>query len=322
MKVSNNKRFAKMENPDKPSFNEEDALSAPPTVTELEPAAAQPSSPRHKPAIRFNLYVMLFGLLLVIAGVVITASYLASRHNAAPASISSQNLSKSAFEQLANSSATIGTTDQVLNIQSSAIFGGKVLVRQDLEVAGNLQLGGTLAPKDLAVGGTAQFGDAQINKTLSVAGTASIQGALTAKSLQVSGSGAFSGPVSAPQITTSSLQLSGDLIITHHITTGGPTPGRSNGGALGSGGTSSVSGSDSGGSISINTGGSPAAGCFVTINFTSHYANTPHVLVTPVGSSAAGLSYYINRTASNFSICTTTAAAGGASFGFDYFVVD
>jgi len=313
-----------MENPDKPTLNEADALSATPVVAELEPAAAPPppKSPWRRPAIHINLYIILFVLLLVIAGIVVTVSYMANRHSAAPASIASQNLSKSAFEQLANSSATIGSTDQVLNIQSSAIFGGKVLVRQDLEVAGNLQLGGTLAPKDLAVGGTAQFGDAQINKTLSVAGTASVQGALTAKSLQVSGSGTFSGPLSAPQITTSNLQLSGDLILTHHITTGGPTPGRSNGNALGGGGTSSVSGSDSGGSITISTGGSPSAGCFVTINFTARYANTPHILVTPVGSSAAGLSYYINRTTSNFSVCTTTPAPSGVSFGFDYFVVD
>lgn len=272
---------------------------------------------------RLNIYLLLFILVLVIAATVLIVAYISSKHNSKAANISSQTLSQSTLDQLANSDVNVGSSSQVLNVKSSAVFAGKVLVRQDLEVAGNLQISGTLALNDITVAGTAQLGQAQVNKNLSVAGNTGIQGAVTiAKSLQVSGSGSFSGPLSAPQVTTSSLQLNGDLALTHHITAGGATPSRTNGGALGSGGTSSVSGSDTGGSVAITTGGSPAAGCFITVNFTSKYNATPHVLVTPVGSAAGGMSYYINRSATSFSICDASAPPAGSSFGFDYFVID
>ena len=271
----------------------------------------------------FNIYLLLFVLVLIVAIAIIVAAYLDNKHISGTSNLSSGSLSQSTLEQLANSDATVGSSSQVLNVQSSAIFAGKVLVRQDLEVAGSLQIGGTLALNNLSVAGTAQFGQEQINKNLSVAGDSSLQGAVTiAKSLQVSGSGSFGGSLSATQITTSNLQLSGDLILTHHITAGGTTPSRTNGSALGNGGTSSVSGSDTGGSITINTGSNPAAGCFVTINFTAKYNATPHILITPVGASAGGLNYYVNRSATSFSVCDATPAPVGASFGFDYFVVD
>jgi cytoskeletal protein CcmA (bactofilin family) len=322
--------------------SEEDSLEGSPTVIEPNvappetgapapgseiddppPAPPRPAAERWRHlAGRFNIYVLLFGLVVVVGVTIVVVAYLDSKHSSGTSSIASQSLSQSTFSKLANSDSTVGNAGQVLTIQSSAIFAGQVLVRQDLEVAGNLQIGGTLALNDLSVAGTAQFGQAQVNKNLSVAGSTSLQGAVTvAKSLQVNGGGNFSGPLSAPQVTTSSLQLNGDLTLTHHITVGGGTPGRTNGGALGGGGTSSVSGSDTGGSITINTGSGPAAGCFLTVNFTSKYNATPHVLVTPIGSAAGGLAYYIDRTAAGFSVCDATPPPAGASFGFDYFVV-
>jgi hypothetical protein len=272
---------------------------------------------------RVSIYLLLLVGLLFIAVVVVIATYLTSKRSQPVASIPTQNLSSSTLEQLANGGVTVGSSDQVLNVQSSAVFANKALFRQDLEVAGNLQIGKTLAINDLNVAGTAQFSQLQASKDLSVAGNTSIQGTTTiGKSLQVNGAGNFSGALTAPQLTVSSLQLNGDLVLTHHITAGGATPGRTSGGALGSGGTSSLSGSDTSGSININTGTTPAAGCFITVNFVSHFNATPHVLVTPVGSSAGGLSYYVNRSASNFSVCVAAPAPANASFGFDYWVVD
>ena len=262
-------------------------------------------------------------LVLIVAAIVIAVAYLESKRGSGTSSISSQSLSESTLKQLANSDVTVGNSSHVLNVQSSAVFAGKVLIRQDLEVAGNLQIGGTLALNGLSVAGTAQFGQAQVNKDLSVAGNTGLQGTVTiAKSLQVSGGGSFGGALTAPQITASTLQLNGDLVLTHHITAGGATPSRTNGSALGGGGTASVSGSDTSGSISINTGGGPGAGCFVTINFTSRYNSTPHVVITPVGSAAGSLAYYVNRSPAGFSVCDASAPPAGASFGFDYFVVD
>jgi cytoskeletal protein CcmA (bactofilin family) len=258
-----------------------------------------------------------------MAMVIIVIAYEQSRHSLASSTLKTQSLSQSTLNQLANSNSTIGSNQYVLNVESSAIFAGQVILKQSLEIAGNLQVGGTAAFNNITVAGTGQFNQATVNNNLTVGGNSAVQGSSTiAKSLQVSGSGSFGGALSAPQITTSTLQLSGDLVLQHHISVSGPAPSRSNGPALGSGGSASISGSDTAGSININTGGSPTVGCFVTINFTTAYNATPHVLVTPIGSSAGGLSYYVNRSTTSFSICDATTPPSGSSFGFDYFVID
>jgi hypothetical protein len=58
------------------------------------------------------------------------------------------------------------------------------------------------------------------------------------------------------------------------------------------------------------------------VNFTTKYNATPHVIVTPIGSAAANLAYYVNRSTSNFSICAANTPPSNASFGFDYFIVE
>jgi hypothetical protein len=150
-----------------------------------------------------------------------------------------------------------------------------------------------------------------------------LQGGLTVqKNLAVNGDATINGSLAASKITTDSLQMAGDLKLTHHISAGGSTPVRSNGSALGGGGTASVSGSDTAGSITINTGNSPSAGCYITVSFSSRFNATPHIVITPVGSSAANLNYYINRSTSSFSVCSTNAASAHRTFGFDYLAFD
>ncbi|MEO6513785.1 MAG: hypothetical protein ABIR37_03785 [Candidatus Saccharimonadales bacterium] len=272
----------------------------------------------------FNVYLLMFILVVIVALVVTVVSYLYNKsQNENNTTIKTQSLSQSALDQLANSDVTVGDAKQVLSVQSNAVFAGKVLVRDTLEVAGGLQVGGSLTLTGIKVAGTSVFDSVQVTKDLAVTGNTSIQGQLSIqKSLAVNGGGTFNGPISATQISTGSLQLAGDLNLTHHITAGGATPSRSNGTALGGGGTVSLSGSDTAGSITINTGSSPSTGCFVTINFTAKFNSTPHIVVTPVGSAAGGLAYYINRSTSNFSVCTNSSAPGGATFGFDYIAFD
>lgn len=270
---------------------------------------------------RLNIYLLFFVLLLLIGGGVVVVAYLKTSNqpttsNAPP----SQNLSASALQQLANNGTTIGDAKETLNIESNSVFQGTVLVRGNLEVAGTVKMGGTLALQSLTVSGSSSFGQLQA-KSLSVAGNTGIQGQLTALSLSIAGGGSFNGAVTAPAVVTNSLQLSGDLGLTHHIDTGGGVPGVGRGSGLGSGGSASVSGSDTAGSISIHTGSGTAAGCFATINFTQSFGNTPHVIITPIGFAAGGLHYYVNRSTSNFSVCTASAAPSGASFGFDYVVL-
>ncbi len=271
---------------------------------------------------RFNVYLLLFIFVLLLAGAIIILSYVQNKKVPAGSQLQTQTLSQKTLDKLATSDTAVGSNNQILTVESSAIFTNKVLVRKDVEVAGNLQIGGTVGLTNLSVAGTSQFGQLQINKNLSVAGDTGIQGNLTvAKSLQVSGSGSF-GTLSATQINTSNLQLNGDLTLSHHIKTTGAAPGHSSGTALGGGGTTTVSGSDISGTVTVNTGSNPPAGCFVTINFTSRYDNTPRVLLTPLGAASGGLTYYVSHTPTSFSICDATPAPAGASFGFDYFVIE
>jgi cytoskeletal protein CcmA (bactofilin family) len=303
-----------------------ESTGAPTPDTPPTPPTKPPFPKRIKDRLRrVNIFVLAFGAVAIVGICIVAVAYLMNGKTTTTASttLSSQNLSPSSLAKLANNDATVGTSGQLLNIESNATFAGQVLVHQNLAVAGNLDIGGVLSLTNISVGGTSDLAQTSVSKNLAVAGITNLQGAVTiASSLQVSGSGNFSGPVTAPQITTTSLQINGELQLSHHITTNGSTPTSSGGSALGGGGTSSISGNDVAGSISINTGGSPPAGCFVSVKFASAYATTPHILLTPVGSAAGGLSYYINPSPSGFSVCDATSPPSGSTFGFDYFVID
>jgi hypothetical protein len=302
------------------------AVSSPPPEGQNQPPTNQPKGPSliKRFLRRVNIYFLLFLLLILIALVVVAVAYFYGKQsNGSETKINSQTLSQKDLENLANGDSTIGDANSVLNIRSNAVFGGKVLIRDSLEVAGGLQVGGSLTLQGLTVSGDSKFSQVEIGKGLSVNGNTGINGQLAVQSgLSVNGGGTFKGPVSTPQITTSSLQLNGALTVMHHITAGGPLPSGSRGSAVGGGGSASVNGSDTAGSISIGTGSSPAAGCFITVRFAQNFNSTPHVVITPVGSTAGSLKYYVNRSPSNFSVCTASPAPGGRSFGFDYIVFD
>ncbi len=272
---------------------------------------------------QFNLYLLLFIFVLLLSGVIIAVGYFQSEQSNDQTSVKSQTLTQSTLDKVASSDANIGNSQEVLNVDSSAVFAGQVLVRNDLQVAGSLEIGGTVALTNLTVGGTTSLGQLSVSKNLALTGNAAIQGAVAiAGSLQVNGAGTFSGALSASQITTANLQLNGNLVLTHHISAGGPTPSHTAGSAVGNGGTATVGGSDTSGSVTINTGSSPFAGCFITVNFSQAFDETPHVVITPVGVAAAGLSYYVNRDTNSFSICDATNPPSGSSFAFDYFIVE
>lgn len=269
-----------------------------------------------------NVYMLLFIFIVLVSVIVVFIGVQRSKKDATTPTISTQPLTQEELSKLSGSDVKVGDPKQTLSVESNAIFAGKVLIRDSLDVAGALRLGGPLGVPSLNVTGSGTFNEILANK-LSISTDASIQGQLTIlKTLNVTGGGSFGGPISAPQITIGSLQLNGDLTFSRHIDAGGGTPGKSDGSALGSGGTSSVSGTDTAGTVNINTGGGPGAGCFVTITFTQKFNSTPHVVITPVGSGAAGINYYVNRTSTSFSICTTNSAPGASSFAFDYIVID
>jgi len=272
---------------------------------------------------RFNVYLLAFVLVIMIAGIAIVVSIrLNKRNNTTTQDLLSKSLSPEELSQLRTSDTSVGDPKQTLTIASNTVINGRVLLRSDLDVAGTIKVGSALNLPGITVAGTSTFDQIQA-KHLNIDGDSTLQGALNVqRNLTVTGSASFGGAISAPQIAIQTLQLNGDLQLNRHIDAGGGTPGKSDGTALGNGGTTSISGTDTAGTVTINIGSSPAAGCFITVNFAQKFNGTPHVVVTPIGSGAAGLNYYLNRSSTSFSICSTNAASSGSSFSFDYVAID
>lgn len=312
-----------------------DALSKTPDELDEEQAAKDAADPTPKdvpgekkisPIKKFfrkvNLYFLLFVLVVVIAGIVVAVNYLNSQKPQELPGIASQTLSQDELKQLANNDATVGNTSQTLTIQGNAVIAGQTLLRGNLNVAGNIQAGGSITAPNLTISGTSNLGTAQIN-SLQVAQNVAIQGATTLRDLTVAGTTSLGGAVTASQITVSRLILSGNAVlqIPNHLAFTGSTPNRTvNNGVLGNGGSSSVGGSDTSGSVTINTGNNPTPGCFTRINFVQAFTATPRVIISPIGPGAGQIQYYVDRNATGFSICSANAAPANQTFAFDYFI--
>lgn len=297
-------------------------LPASPTTTE---APKKPSGLKAKLK-RFNLYLLLFILIVVIVGAVSVVSFLNSRKTPPAPTVASQTLNSDTLKQLANSDATVGDTGQTLTVQGNAVFSGQVLIRSNLNVAGTIQLGGPLSIPQLTVSGKTNLNDTQAN-TLQVANATTLQGNVDVQhDLNVGGATSLNGPVTAGQITVTKLILSGNaqLQIPNHVAFTGPSPARSslNSAMLGAGGGASVNGSDTTGTVNVNTGNGTGTGCFITMTFAKPFAATPHVVITPVGAGGGSTNWYVNRDTKSFSICFNTAPPAGQVFAYDYFITD
>lgn len=298
--------------------NEIDAESA------AEKAAVKKISPIKRILRKVNVYLLIFILLVVVAGAIAAVNFLNSQKTPVVPDVASQQLSQDALKQLANSDATVGNTSQTLTIQGNAIITGQTLTRGNLNVAGNIQTGGSIQAPSLTISGTSNLGTAQIN-SLQVATNVAIQGSTTVRDLNVAGATSFSGAVTASQITVTRLILSGNAVlqVPNHISFTGASPTRSvNNAVLGNGGTASISGSDTTGTISINTGSATIAGCFVKVTFGQPFTSQPHVIVSPVSVAAGQTEYYVDRNTTGFSLCTATAAPANQTFAYDYFITN
>ena len=262
-----------------------------------------------------NFYLIVFVTLLILAAGLVVAALRWPDDGSSDKVNKPRSLTPDQLAELAGSTTLVGDAKQILDIQSDTIFEGQVLARSDVDIAGSLKVGGALSLPSVNIG------DGSFN-TLAVAGNVTLQGQLTVQGNFTAGGSASFKTLSASQLNVSSLQLSGDLAINRHITPGGGVPTKSNGSALGSGGTASVSGSDTAGTVTINTGGGPPAGCFLSVNFVAKFNTTPRVVISPSNSSAGNLNYYTNRNTSGFSLCTTNVPSAGTNYIFDYIVFD
>src|SRR5690606_28902676 len=263
-----------------------------------------------------------FVLIVVISSAIVIVNYLNSQKEPDLPNIASKELTEEELRQLANTDTNVGDTSQTLTIRGNAIIDGQTLMRGNLNVAGNFQSGGSIQGPTITISGLANIGQAQIN-SLQVAADVAIQGNSTLRDHNVAGTSSFSGQMTASRISVTELVLSGNarLEIPNHISFVGPTPSHTiNTGPLGTGGSASISGSDTAGVVNINTGNNPVAGCIVRVNFNQRFSNQPHVLISPVGNAAGRTQYYVERDQGGFSICTASPAPGNQSFAFDYFV--
>jgi cytoskeletal protein CcmA (bactofilin family) len=260
---------------------------------------------------RLNIYLLLFIFIIIIALMVVFIAIYRNKKEANVGTVNNQTLSQQALSKVTASAGSVGSPDELLTIQSPTIFTGLVTVKNDVDVAGNLQVGKALSIPALAVNGTGSFNQIQ-SGSLNVSGTSTFQGQLIAqKGLTVNGAVNFAGALSAPQLSVNNLSLTGDLNLSHHITTNGSVPKISNG----AGAISSVSGTDTAGTVAINL--SSNNGCFANVTFGVAFNSTPHIVISPDNSTAASLGYYasgISRT--GFSICSLTASSGQAEFGY------
>lgn len=271
---------------------------------------------------KINLYFLIFMVLLVFVGVIAIVNYLNSTKAPVEPTLQNQKLTEDTLKQLANNDASVGDTSQTLTIQGNAVIAGQTLMRGNLNVAGDIQTGGSIQGPSLTISGSSNLGEAQINN-LQVASNTAVQGTTTLRDLSVSGASSFSGPVTASQLSVTRLILSGNAVlqVPNHLSFTGPSPSRSvTPSVVGSGGSASINGSDTSGTVNISTGSNTQAGCFVRVTFRQAFAGQPRVIISPVGAAAGQSQYYVDRNASGFSICTAAPAPANKSFGFDYFV--
>jgi len=281
------------------------------------------SNPVTKFLKRLNIYMLAFILIMLIVSLVVFVIYRRTRVETIDNStISGQDLSSDALKQLSNNDTSIGDPKQTLNVESNAVFSGKVLIRDSLDVAGSIRVGGPLTLPGITVSGTSNFDQIIANK-LNISGDTTINGTLgVQKNLTITGGATFGGAISAPQLNIEKLQLSQDIQLNRHIDAGGGTPRISSGSALGGGGTASVNGTDTAGTVTMNTGSNPSGGVLANVTFAAAYASTPHIVLTPVGSGGALIGYYVTRTSTGFTIHSAAAPGGNTSFSFDYMVID
>lgn len=314
-----------------------DALSRTPDELEEEQAAKEAASPAkgaNEPAEKqpsklkrlfrkANVYFLLFLLVVTIAGVITVVNYLNSQKEPEVPTAATKELTEEELKQLANTDSSVGDVSQTLTIKGNAVIDGQTLMRGNLNIAGNLQTGGSIQGPALTISGVANLGQAQIN-SLQVASDVAIQGNTSGQNLSIAGTSTFSGPMTASQISVTQLILSGNasLQIPNHISFTGPTPSRTISASIGTGGSASLSGSDTSGVVNITTGNGPSAGCMVRVNFAQRFSNQPHVLISPVGSGAGLMNYYVERDQNGFSICAASPAPANQSFAFDYFVMN
>ena len=268
---------------------------------------------------RFDRYLLIF--LFIILLVILVIFYIIQKKSSTTATVKSTSLSQSTLTQLNSNSVVVGGNQETLDIQSNSVFEGSALIKGGLQVAGTLVIAGNTTLNNVTVSGNAELNQIAGN-SLTINNGSTLKGQLVVgQSLTVSGTSTLNGAVDAGKLTVSSLQVNGNINIDYHLVTNGVSPTIKSLGIIGSGGTVSINGSDTSGTVAINFGSSASAGCDVTISYNQPFPKIPSVIISPSNSGAANINYYVtNKSDTGFTICSSGASDTTANF--DYFVID
>jgi hypothetical protein len=306
-------------------------------------AKAAPKKPQTK-GIRnilskVNIYLVLFILLLVLAGASFAVFYFMNKRES-NIRLESTELTEEALEELKTSDAIVGDPRQILTIESNAVITGKVVMRDTLDIAGGLRVGGPISVPSISTVGDGNFGSLATNDfqaagngsfggLLDVAGALAVGNNLTVAGditgggkLDIEGQATIGGNLNVNG-TVSALGINFDSISVNHINISGGQPSIGVSGAAGGGATASISGTDTAGTATINTGGGTGTGIIGTITFNSSFSKAPYPVLTPNGSGCANIAYYVtNISSTSFSIASATAPPAGATCRFNYMVIN
>ncbi len=242
-----------------------------------------------------------------------------------PAKTQVQTLSQDDIKKLTDVSTSLGNSNQTLNIGANALFRGKLDVTGDFSVGGRFNANGPVTLSELNISGTTALTGLSVGSNLTVSGLTTLQKGLTVgQLLSVNGGLNVSGTASvnalnAQSISTQTISIAGPLTI-GHLRTQGPTPGISAGSAIGGGGTVSISGNDTAGTVNINTGSGTTGGLLASIAFRAGFTGGVHVLLSPLTGPSASTPVYVTRTASGFTIRTDSPPPAGSVMAYDYFI--
>jgi hypothetical protein len=277
---------------------------------------------------------------LVVNGVVITF-VLRSQSKPDSTPQGQVTVSKDVLERIGVNQGTVGDSGIVLTIGPNTEFKGKVTVGGDIAIAGQLKLNGKFSAADagftqlqagktsintLTVSGDSTFNNLSVLKELSVTGTTLLQGPVTVSQLftinnsaNIAGNLSVGATVSAASVVARSLTTTSTLTISGHVITAGNAPTLTGGVGLGSNGTISISGNDAAGTVAVNVGvGMSSGGIIANVTFHNAYAQTPHVVVTPIGNLKT--TYYITRSNTGFSIGVDGPIVNPGGYAFDFIV--
>lgn len=274
-------------------------------------------------------------LLLIGGGVV--ALLLKKPATSTHRGVTEISLDKSQLDQLGVNRSNVGGSSEALIVSPNALFNGTLTANKDIKLngkllggeasLGNLQAGNTSVTQ-FNVSGTTTLGSTIIRNDLAVVGPVRLQNNVTidkllslGNGLNVSGDLTIGGTLTTNGFSARSLTSTSSLTVGGHLLTTGTAPGVSAGGGVGNGGTVSISGNDTAGTVAINTGQGPTANVLASISFRTPFSNVPHVTITPVGAPTGLLSFYINRSATGFSIGSSSTPIPGTGYVFDYQVI-